>query len=100
MGLWLCQILKAKGAKTIGTVSTEAKAEKARSFGADVMVVGYEQEKVLGKVKEVTGGVGVAAVFDGVGQATFETSLEAVARKGSVASFGNASGAVEPFKIS
>lgn len=52
------------------------------------------------KVKESTDGKGVAAVFDGVGKATFDRSLDVLARKGTLASFGNASGAVEPFAIS
>ena len=61
---------------------------------------GYDKEEVLEVVKRETDGHGVRAVFDGVGKTTWELSLEAVARKGSVISFGNASGAVEPFTIS
>ncbi|KAL8690016.1 MAG: hypothetical protein Q9218_004449 [Villophora microphyllina] len=101
VGGWLCQILKAKGAKTIGTVGSEGKVETAKEQGADVVVVDRPgQGDVLHKVKECTNGQGVVAVFDGVGKDTFERSLECVARKGTVASFGNASGAVEPFLIS
>ncbi|MCJ1296088.1 NADPH:quinone reductase [Xylographa carneopallida] len=99
VGLWLCQVLRAKGAKVIGTASTEAKREEAKSNGASVCC-GYEREEVLALVKKETGGEGVRAVFDGVGKSTWDLSLEAVARKGSVISFGNASGAVEPFAIS
>jgi NADPH:quinone reductase len=99
VGLWLCQVLRAKGAKVIGTASTEEKRAVAKENGADV-VVGYGREELLGAVKECTGGEGVKAVFDGVGKTTWELSLEAVARKGTVASFGSASGAVEPFAIS
>ena len=50
-------------------------------------------------VLERTGNEGVVAVFDGVGQTTFDRSLDLVARKGTLVSYGNASGAVEPFKI-
>ena len=99
VGLWLCQILRAKGARTIATASTEEKRKLAKENGAEV-VVGYEREEVLEKVKECTGGEGVKAVFDSVGKSTFELSLECVGRKGTLVSFGNASGAVEPFAIS
>lgn len=96
-GLWLLQLLKAVGAKIIGTCST-SKMELAKSHGADV-VIDYTKEDVKKRVMEVTDGKGCAAVYDGVGKATFDVSLECVARKGTLASFGNASGAVEPFKI-
>ncbi|MCJ1477683.1 NADPH:quinone reductase [Lambiella insularis] len=99
MGLWLCQVLRAKGAKVIGTASTEEKRAEAKRNGAGVCC-GYEKDEVLEVVKRETGGEGVRAVFDGVGKSTWETSLEAVARKGSVISFGNASGTVEPFPLS
>lgn len=98
MGLWLCQTLRAKGARTIATAGTEAKRQLAKANGAEV-VVGYEPEEVLRVVREQTGGQGVRAVFDGVGKSTWELSLEAVGRKGSVISFGSASGPVEPFTI-
>ncbi|KAL8730697.1 MAG: hypothetical protein Q9166_003889 [cf. Caloplaca sp. 2 TL-2023] len=101
VGGWLCQILRAKGARTIGTVGSEGKVDIAKEQGADVVVIDrLGQGDVLKTVKECTNGQGVAAVFDGVGKDTFERSVECVARKGTVASFGNASGAVEPFLIS
>jgi len=99
VGLWLCQILRAKGARVIGTASTEEKRREAEVNGAGV-TTGYDRDEVLAIVKKETNGEGVVAVFDGVGKATWELSLEAVARKGSVVSFGNASGAVPPFAIS
>ncbi|KAK8161068.1 hypothetical protein BKA80DRAFT_276642 [Phyllosticta citrichinensis] len=102
VGLWLCQLLAAVGARTVATASSEAKLELARAAGAEVLVnyAGAEgQDAVVRKVKDVTGGKGVVAVFDGVGKATFDASLEALARKGSMVSFGNASGAVPPFTI-
>lgn len=83
VGGWLCQILRAKGAKTIGTVGSEEKVATAKEQGADVVVIDRPgQGDVLQTVKECTDGRGVAAVFDGVGKDTFERSLECVARKG------------------
>jgi len=99
VGCWLCQILKAKGAHTIATVGSEGKVGVAKENGADVVLVegpNVVEEKVL----ECTNGKGVSAVFDGVGKSTFDRSLSVLARKGTLASFGNASGAVEPFAIS
>ncbi|KAI0593908.1 hypothetical protein F4775DRAFT_596799 [Biscogniauxia sp. FL1348] len=106
-GLLLCQLLRAVGARTIGTVSTPAKADLARAAGADHVIQYADRDSggavraadVKAKVLELTGGKGCAAVFDGVGRATFDLSLECVARKGSVVSFGNASGAVPPVNI-
>jgi len=98
VGLWLCQILKAIGARTIGTASTTEKAELAKENGAEFMI-DYSKDGVPEKVKEITKGEGVKVVFDGVGKSTFEGSMEAVARKGSMISFGNASGAVPPVTI-
>ncbi|KAI1780051.1 NAD(P)-binding protein [Hypoxylon cercidicola] len=97
-GLWLVQLLKSIGANTIGTASTPEKVALASKAGA-AHVVDYSHEDVKAKVMELTGGRGVAAVFDGVGRSTFDLSLECVARKGSLVSFGNASGAVPPFAI-
>lgn len=98
VGGWLCQILRAKAARTIAVVGSQAKVEVARDAGADVVLVEGEDD-VVRVVKEKTGGEGVRVVFDGVGKATFERGLECVARKGSMISFGNASGAVPPFSI-
>lgn len=98
VGLWLCQLLAAVGAKTIGTASTQEKIDLAKKAGANVLI-NYSHEDVKSKVMEVTDGQGVIAVFDGVGKATFDLSLDCLARKGTMASFGNASGAVPPFAI-
>ncbi|KAK3078020.1 hypothetical protein LTS18_008639, partial [Coniosporium uncinatum] len=91
-------LLRAVGARAIGTASTGEKVELARRNGAEV-VIDYSREDVVERVKEVTEGKGCAAVFDGVGKATFDASLECLARKGTLASFGNASGAVPPLTI-
>ena len=99
VGIWLCQILAYKGAHTIATIGSEAKVQVAKDNGAEVVLVegpGIVEEKV----KALTNGKGVAAVFDGVGKTTFDRSLDVLARKGTCVSFGSASGAVEPFAIS
>lgn len=99
VGLWLCQLLKALGARVIGTASNATKIEEAKNAGAEFMI-DYSQEKdLVSKVMEITGGNGVDAVFDGVGKDTFEDDLKVVKRKGTVVSFGNASGTVPPLAI-
>ncbi|KAL9012765.1 MAG: hypothetical protein Q9173_002490 [Seirophora scorigena] len=91
VGGWLCQILRAKGAKTIGTVGSESKVDMAKEQGADVVVIDRPgQGDVLRTVKDYTDRQGVAAVFDGVGKDTFERSLECVGRKGTKLSAKNA----------
>lgn len=98
VGLWLCQLLRAVGAHTIATASTPAKRELARKAGAEVLI-DYTTEDVPEKVKQATGGAGVIAVFDGVGKSTFDASLASLARKGSMVSFGNASGPPDPVVV-
>ncbi|RFU27308.1 hypothetical protein B7463_g9018, partial [Scytalidium lignicola] len=102
VGLWLCQLLKTIGARVIGTASTPEKIQLAKDNGAEFMInykISGDEGNVVKKVNELTGGAGVAAVFDGVGKDTFEDDLQVVARKGTVVSFGNASGTVPPFVI-
>ncbi|MCH7230142.1 quinone oxidoreductase [Glycomyces sp. L485] len=94
VGLLLTQMVKYKGGKVIGTVSTDAKAELARSNGCD-HVLFYEDFGE--KAREITGGEGVAAVFDGVGKDTFDESLASLGRRGTMALFGQASGPVPKF---
>ncbi len=93
VGLLLTQLGKAFGARVIGTASTPEKAALAREAGADV-AVGYVD--ALDAVREVTGGRGVDVVYDGVGRDTFATSLAALRPRGVLASYGNASGPVDP----
>ena len=95
VGLLLVQWLKAVGATVIGTVSSEEKATLARKAGADHVLLSGDGD-VASRVRELTGGEGVRVTFDGVGKATFETSLDSTGRRGLVISFGNASGAVGP----
>ena len=94
VGLLLVQWLKHVGATVIGTVSSEAKAVAAREAGAD-HIVRYDSEEVAPKVRELTGGKGVRAIFDGVGKDTWQASLDSAAPRAIIASFGNASGPVE-----
>ncbi|KAF8929303.1 NADPH:quinone reductase [Dissophora ornata] len=100
VGLLLCQMCKLLGANVIGTTSTEAKAKIAKENGADY-VVDYSNgyEALVEKVAELTGNKGVHVVYDGVGAATFDVSMNVVRRLGSVISFGNASGAVPPVNL-
>ena len=93
VGLLLVQWLKHVGARVIGTVSTDKKAALARAAGADHVIL-YGKEDVAAQVRELTGGKGVEVTFDGVGRDTWETSLNATARRGLIVSYGNASGPV------
>ncbi|NJM31536.1 MAG: quinone oxidoreductase, partial [Rhizobiales bacterium] len=95
VGLLLCQIAKQRGARVIGTVSSEEKAAKARSFGCDEMIF-YRREDVAARVKELTGGEGVQTVFDSVGADTFNGSLKSLRRRGVLVGCGTASGPFPP----
>jgi NADPH2:quinone reductase len=97
VGLLLTQIAKIRGATVITTVSTQDKAELSRGAGADEVIVGYDGFPQ--RVRELTGGAGVAAVYDGVGKDTFDGSLASLRRRGMLALFGGASGQVPPFDI-
>lgn len=88
-GLLLCQWLKHIGAHVIGTTSSEAKAEKARAAGADDIIF-YTEEDTAARVKDITAGAGVRVVFDGIGMATWESSLDSLGPRGLMISFGNA----------
>ncbi len=96
VGLIACQWARALGATVIGTVSTEAKAELARQHGCEHVIL-YSHEDVAARVRDITGGEGVAVVYDGVGKDTFAASLDSLRMRGMMISFGNASGAVPPF---
>jgi NADPH2:quinone reductase len=94
-GLLVTQLAKERGARVIGTVSTEEKERVARAAGADE-VIRYTEVPVAESVRDLTGGEGVAAVYDGVGRDTFDASLASLRPRGVLALFGQASGAVEP----
>lgn len=98
VGLWLMQLLRIVGAQTIATASTPEKLELAKENGA-MYALNYKTESVIDRVMDITGGDGVVAVFDSTGKDQFENDLVVVSRKGSIVSFGNASGAVPPFAI-
>jgi len=95
VGLLLIQMAKMRGAKIIGTVSTPAKAALARQAGADEVIL-YTQQDFAAEVKRITGGRGVQVVYDSVGKTTFDGSLNSLAPRGYMISFGNASGPVPP----
>lgn len=96
VGLIACQWASHLGATVIGTVGSEAKAELARAHGCE-HVIDYSREDIVERVMEITDGAGVPVVYDSVGQATWEASLDSLERFGTMVSFGNASGPVKPF---
>jgi len=98
VGLILTQMAKRLGARVIGTVGSETKAELARAHGCD-HVVDYGKEDVAARVRALTGGEGVPVVFDAVGKDTFEASLQSLMVRGTLVSYGTASGPVPPFNI-
>lgn len=98
VGLIACQWLAHLGARTIGTVSTEAKAELAKAHGC-AEVIRYTEESVPERVRELTGGEGVPVVYDSVGKTTFMDSLKCLKPRGMLVGFGNASGTPEPFDV-
>ena len=94
VGLLLSQIAKLRGARVIGTVSTEEKGEIAREAGAETIL--YTKEDFAAAVRRMTGDAGVQVVYDGVGRETFERSLDSLALRGTIVLFGQSSGAVPP----
>jgi NADPH:quinone reductase len=96
VGLLLCQIAKRRGARVIGTTSTEAKAKLAREAGADHVIL-YGREDFQAVAKGLTQGRGVDVVYDSVGKTTFDKSLGSLAPRGMLVLYGQSSGAVPPF---
>ena len=96
VGSILSQWAKHMGASVIGIVSTDEKAELARAQGCDYIVMA-DESNIPGAVRSLTDGQGVAAVYDSIGKDTFMTSLDCLRPHGTMVTFGNASGAVEPF---
>ncbi|PXX53317.1 NADPH:quinone reductase-like Zn-dependent oxidoreductase [Nocardia tenerifensis] len=97
VGLILTQLAAARGARVITTVSSDAKEQLSREAGA-AEVLRYDDD-LADQVRALTDGVGVAAVYDGVGAATFEASLASLRVRGMLALFGAASGPVPPFDL-
>jgi NADPH2:quinone reductase len=98
VGTIMVQWLKALGATVIATVGSDEKAKVARAHGADHVVV-YTKESFPERVRALTGGAGVAVVYDSVGKATWEGSLDSLRPFGLMVTFGNASGAVPPLDV-
>ena len=93
--------LKALGARSIGTVGSEAKKEQAARSGYDhVLVTDRNFTSLAQSVRNITSGEGVAVVFDGVGASSFQASLDCLTPRGTLVSFGNASGAVTGVDLS
>jgi NADPH:quinone reductase len=96
VGQLLTQVVRLRGGRVIGTVSTEQKADVARAAGAEEVL---RYEEVPGRVKQLTGGEGVAAVYDGVGGATFDASLASLRARGVLVVYGTSSGPTPPLEI-
>ncbi len=94
-GQLLVQIAKMRGARVIGTASTEEKAALAREAGADEVIL-YTQTDFESEVKRLTNGAGVDVVYDSVGKDTFDKSLNCLRRRGMMVLYGASSGAVPP----
>jgi NADPH:quinone reductase len=100
VGSILCEMIAAVGAKIIGTAGTPEKMEQARKNGANHVISSRDDpEKITAEVMKITGGHGCDAVFDGIGKATFDMALDVAARKGTVCTYGNASGPVPPVNV-
>lgn len=98
VGSLVCQWARHLGATVIGTVGSEEKAELARANGCHHPIV-YTREDFAERVRQLTDGAGVDVVYDSVGQATFERSLDCLRRRGMMVSFGQSSGSVPPLDI-
>ncbi|MEE2980529.1 MAG: quinone oxidoreductase [Pseudomonadota bacterium] len=98
VGLIACQWAKHLGATVIGTVGTGEKAELAAAHGCDHPIIVCE-ENFVAKVRDITDGAGVPVVYDSVGKATFNGSLDCLAPLGMMVLFGQSSGAVPTFEI-
>ena len=96
VGLLLIQIAKMLGARVIGTVGNEAKAQLAKQAGADDVIL-YTQTDFLAEVKKLTAGKGAHVVYDSVGATTFDKSLDCLRPRGYIVLFGQSSGPVAPF---
>jgi NADPH2:quinone reductase len=96
VGLLLIQLAKKIGARVIGTASSEEKASIAKGAGADHVIL-YTQADFEQETKKITVGKGVDVVYDSVGQATFDKSLNCIRPRGMMVLFGQSSGPVPPF---
>lgn len=95
VGQLLCQMLKMRGVRVVGTVSSERKEQVAREAGADE-VIRYTEQDFVAETRRLTGGAGVRVVYDSVGRDTFERSLDVLRPRGAMILFGQSSGPVAP----
>jgi len=98
VGQIFCQWANSLGCKVIGTVGSDEKIEIAKKNGCSE-VINYNKEDFAKKVMKITEGKGVPVVYDGVGKSTFEKSLECLSVRGTMVSFGNASGSLDPINV-
>ena len=98
VGQIFCQWAKSLGCNVIGTVGSDEKISLAKKNGCDE-VINYSKEDFSKKVLELTNGKGVPVVYDGVGKSTFENSIKCLKERGTMVSFGNASGPLEPINV-
>jgi len=98
VGLIACQWAKSLGVDVIGTVGSDAKAKLAKAHGC-AHTIRYDQENLVERVKDITGGKGVPVVYDSVGQSTFESSLDCLSPLGMLVSFGQSSGKIPPIDV-
>ena len=99
VGQFFCQWAKSLGLKVFGTVGSDEKVEIAKKYGCDE-VINYSKEDFAKKVLELTNGKGVSVVYDGVGKTTYDKSIECLKLRGTMVSFGNASGPLDPIIVS
>jgi NADPH2:quinone reductase len=98
VGLLLCQIAKMRGARVIGTVSTEDKARLAREAGADDVIL-YTRQDFVEEVRRLTGGKGLQVVYDSVGKDTFDRGFACLAPRGMMVLYGQSSGSIGTFDV-
>ena len=98
VGTLLCQWARHLGATVIGCVGSPEKARLAQENGCHHTIL-YRDEEVAVRVRDITGGAGVAAVYDSIGQATLTASLDSLRPTGTLVSYGNASGPISDFNI-
>ncbi len=98
VGLMLCQWARRLGARVIGVVGTQEKAQIASDHGCDHVIV-RETDDIVARVRALTGDLGVPVVYDSVGASTFDISLACLRQRGLLVSFGTASGPIPPFDL-
>jgi NADPH2:quinone reductase len=96
VGLLFCQMAKRRGAWIVGTTSTDEKAALAKNAGADEIIL-YTKQDFVAEVRRLTGGKRLHVVYDSVGKATFDGSLDCLVPRGMMVLFGQSSGPVPPF---